>query len=92
MPLLKTNGVLYIEVPDATAYVEFLYSPFQDFNTEHINHFRHQLYVPWSEDLGSAQCLKAETVSDLRLPVSILISTERFEPIATEQARMARTA
>jgi SAM-dependent methyltransferase len=39
MPLLKTNGLLYIEVPDATAYAEYLYSPFQDFNTEHINHF-----------------------------------------------------
>jgi SAM-dependent methyltransferase len=39
VPLLKANGFLYIEVPDATAYAEFLYSPFQDFNTEHINHF-----------------------------------------------------
>jgi SAM-dependent methyltransferase len=39
VPLLKTGGFLYIEVPDATAYVEYLYSPFQDFNTEHINHF-----------------------------------------------------
>jgi SAM-dependent methyltransferase len=39
VPLLKANGVLYIEVPDATAYAEYLYSPFQDFNTEHINHF-----------------------------------------------------
>ena len=39
LPLLKTDGFLYIEVPDATAYVQYLYSPFQDFNTEHINHF-----------------------------------------------------
>jgi SAM-dependent methyltransferase len=39
VPLLKANGFLYIEVPDATAYAEYLYSPFQDFNTEHINHF-----------------------------------------------------
>jgi hypothetical protein len=39
VPLLKTNGFLYIEVPDAGAYAEYLYSPFQDFNTEHINHF-----------------------------------------------------
>lgn len=39
LPLLKTTGFLYIEVPDAAAYVEYLYSPFQDFNTEHINHF-----------------------------------------------------
>jgi hypothetical protein len=38
-PLLKTDGLLYVEVPDATAYTEYLYAPFQDFNTEHINHF-----------------------------------------------------
>jgi SAM-dependent methyltransferase len=39
LPLLKSNGLLYIEVPDASAYADYLYSPFQDFNTEHINHF-----------------------------------------------------
>jgi SAM-dependent methyltransferase len=39
VPLLKTNGVLYVEVPDASSYADYLYSPFQDFNTEHINHF-----------------------------------------------------
>jgi len=39
VPLLKDHGILYVEVPDATAYADYLYSPFQDFNTEHINHF-----------------------------------------------------
>jgi SAM-dependent methyltransferase len=36
---LKTNGIIYVEVPDATKYADFLYAPLQDFNTEHINHF-----------------------------------------------------
>jgi SAM-dependent methyltransferase len=38
---LKPGGkqVTYIEVPDASRYVDFLYAPFQEFNTEHINHF-----------------------------------------------------
>jgi SAM-dependent methyltransferase len=31
--------LVYIETPDAARYVDFLYAPFQDFNTEHINHF-----------------------------------------------------
>ena len=39
--LIKTEGGIYIEVPDAARYVDFLFSPFQDFNTEHINHFSH---------------------------------------------------
>lgn len=37
--LLKENGTLYVEVPDASRYADYLIAPFQDFNTEHINHF-----------------------------------------------------
>ena len=36
---LKEGGWLYIEVPDASRYAECLAAPYQDFNTEHINHF-----------------------------------------------------
>ncbi len=37
--LLADGGLAYIEVPDASRYAEYLVAPFQDFNTEHINHF-----------------------------------------------------
>jgi SAM-dependent methyltransferase len=37
--VLAEDGMVYIEVPDASRYIEFIYAPFQDFNTEHINHF-----------------------------------------------------
>ena len=37
--LLNPGGWVYIEVPHASRYDEFLVAPFQDFNTEHINHF-----------------------------------------------------
>lgn len=33
------HGRIYLEVPDAARYAQFLHAPFQDFNTEHINHF-----------------------------------------------------
>ena len=36
---LTADAVLYVEVPDASRYVDFAWSPFQDFNSEHINHF-----------------------------------------------------
>ncbi len=39
VPLLREGGRFYVEVPDASRYHEFLLAPFQDFNTEHINHF-----------------------------------------------------
>ena len=37
--LLRPGGVVYVEVPDATRYADCLAAPFQDFNTEHVNHF-----------------------------------------------------
>jgi SAM-dependent methyltransferase len=37
--LLQSGGSIYIEVPDASEYVSHVVAPFQDFNTEHINHF-----------------------------------------------------
>ena len=36
---LRPGGMLYVEVPDATRYAEYVTAPLQDFNTEHINHF-----------------------------------------------------
>jgi 2-polyprenyl-3-methyl-5-hydroxy-6-metoxy-1,4-benzoquinol methylase len=37
--MLTPGGYLYLETPDATRYDDYLYAPFQEFNTEHINHF-----------------------------------------------------
>ena len=37
--LLAPGGYIYVETPDATRYDDYLYAPFQEFNTEHINHF-----------------------------------------------------
>lgn len=37
--LTRTGGCVYIEVPDASRYADYVFAPFQDFNTEHINHF-----------------------------------------------------
>jgi SAM-dependent methyltransferase len=37
--LLRQGGIVYVEVPDATRYADCLAAPFQDFNTEHLNHF-----------------------------------------------------
>jgi 2-polyprenyl-3-methyl-5-hydroxy-6-metoxy-1,4-benzoquinol methylase len=39
--LIKVGGYLYVEVPNASGYVDHVFAPFQDFNTEHINHFYH---------------------------------------------------
>ncbi len=37
--ILAENGMLYIEVPDASRYYQYTKSPFYYFDFEHINHF-----------------------------------------------------
>ena len=37
--VLAPGGFVHVEVPDAARYHDFVLSPFQDFNLEHINHF-----------------------------------------------------
>jgi 2-polyprenyl-3-methyl-5-hydroxy-6-metoxy-1,4-benzoquinol methylase len=37
--LVVPGGYLYLETPDASCYANHLSAPFQEFNTEHINHF-----------------------------------------------------
>lgn len=37
--LLAEGGFIYVEVPDAGRYLDPYISPFEDFSTEHVNHF-----------------------------------------------------
>ena len=37
--ILNPGGLLYVEVPDATAFADWANAPYQDFSTEHINFF-----------------------------------------------------
>jgi SAM-dependent methyltransferase len=37
--LLRDDALVFAEVPDAARYADYVFAPFQDFNTEHINHF-----------------------------------------------------
>ncbi len=36
---MNENGTIYVECPDAGNYYKVIHAPFQEFNTEHINHF-----------------------------------------------------
>lgn len=37
---LSDNGILYVEVPDASRYGEYTENPYQDLYLEHVNHFQ----------------------------------------------------
>jgi SAM-dependent methyltransferase len=54
--LLVPGGLAYIEVPDATRYVDHLVAPYHDFNTEHINHFSISI-VTWILERAGFQTL-----------------------------------
>ena len=43
--LLNPGGCVYIECPNASNYKNIVHSPFQEFNTEHINHFNLASFV-----------------------------------------------
>ena len=36
---LTSGGRVFIEVPDASRFADYVHAPYQDFNTEHVNHF-----------------------------------------------------
>jgi SAM-dependent methyltransferase len=39
---LRPDGILYVDVPDASSYLDPYIAPYQDFGIEHINHFSAQ--------------------------------------------------
>jgi len=60
--LMNPSAILYVECPDAIRYADYLYAPFQDFNTEHINHFSricldHALALQGCRRLGGGERL-----------------------------------
>jgi hypothetical protein len=63
--LIKVGGYLYVEVPNASGYVDHVFAPFQDFNTEHINHFYHPHLSNLLIQFGLTNKLIGEKVFDV---------------------------
>jgi 2-polyprenyl-3-methyl-5-hydroxy-6-metoxy-1,4-benzoquinol methylase len=86
-PLCRVGGRILLDVPDAIRYADFLHSPFQDFNTEHINHFSSESLRNLMEQFGF-MLLREEHVevrgpSGLDFPVLIAI----FERVQKQPIR-----
>lgn len=43
--LLVDGGLVYVECPDAQNYAKVIHAPYQEFNTEHINHFNETSFL-----------------------------------------------
>jgi SAM-dependent methyltransferase len=80
--LCSPTGRIVLEVPDATRYADFLHSPFQDFNTEHINHFSTESLSNLMQQFGMVlfreQRIEITGPSGLKLPC-LLVGFERVQ-------------
>ena len=75
--LVSPTGLVYIEVPNAAKYQDFIIAPFQDFNTEHINHFSIQSLLNlfrsgWSLTETGEKLLKIQ--ADLFYPAAYIVA------------------
>ncbi|MDO9019576.1 MAG: class I SAM-dependent methyltransferase [Deltaproteobacteria bacterium] len=69
--LVDDDGLLYVETPDAAGYAGCLRAPFQDFNTEHINHFTRRSLEGLLGAAGFAPVASGEKVFDAAPDVPI---------------------
>jgi SAM-dependent methyltransferase len=87
---VKAGGLLYVEVPDAIRYADFLVAPFQDFNTEHINHFGldslRALFEPHGLRLVSSASKDIEAAPGVPYPALWAIWRRDDAPSARENA------
>jgi SAM-dependent methyltransferase len=66
-PILGSQGMLYVEVPDAIRFAELAKLPFAEFNTEHINYFSPRSLQSLLRRNGFA-CVRIETKAFSLLP------------------------
>jgi SAM-dependent methyltransferase len=75
-------GRIFLEVPDAAAYPDYIYAPFQDFNTEHINHFSTASLDNLLAQFGFSRCLEERFLMDVTATIgspSLELAYERRE-------------
>lgn len=66
---LCDDGMIYIEVPDPSRFYLYETTPFQEFNTEHINHFGQSALCSLMESCGFVQVeLKEDFISTPMFP------------------------
>lgn len=77
---LDDNGILYVEVPDASRYGEFSSYPYQDLYLEHVNHFDMKTLTAFFHANGfktlSSGTYKLKTAANGSVPCIWLILSE----------------
>ncbi len=68
---LLPDGFLYLELPDASRYLDPYIGPFEDFNSEHVNHFSPATLVTLGRRFGLAAMWSGPTDTELAPGVSV---------------------
>jgi SAM-dependent methyltransferase len=71
--LLAQDGTVFVEVPDASRYVDPFIAPFEDFSSEHVNHFSGRTLTVLGARFGFDTVWGVATDEDLAedLPVAV---------------------
>jgi SAM-dependent methyltransferase len=82
--LLSPAGLLYVEVPDVTAFADWPNAPYQDFSTEHINFFSPISLSNLMRRHGFARVLLEQNHREqsYRTVMSNLSAVHRKEPVS----------
>jgi SAM-dependent methyltransferase len=62
---LSPEGTLYLELPDASRYLDPYLGPFEDFNSEHVNHFSPRSLVTLGARFGLTSRWSGPTDTEL---------------------------
>jgi SAM-dependent methyltransferase len=86
---LGSSGCLYLEVPDAARYADFVFSPWQEFNLEHIAHFSSLSLASLLQSCGFRVRESQQTLieSPLGIPYPVIMTiAEKVSPPPAGQA------
>ena len=82
--LVRRDGIVYIEVPDAGRYLDPYVAPFEDFNTEHVNHFSLGTLQRLAERQGFRVVREEATACWFTAGVSTALIAAAWQPAARE--------
>lgn len=76
--IMADDGLIFIEVPDATDFTRWPDAPFQEFSTEHINFFSKTSLENLMRRYGFVQCFSQQTVRDQTSSTAMPVVTAMF--------------
>lgn len=90
--LTRPGGMVYVEVPDASRYADFVTAPFQDFNTEHINHFSLQCLANLAQSCGWTVLSQGQKIiySAINMPYPAIYSFWAHNPSSASDLQFVK--